>query len=274
MTTILAVFSDLHCGSTLGMCPIRYPLMEGGVYDSNKAQRWMLRHWDADWKFVQELAEKRQAPIWCVSNGDLCDGNHHGTHQIISKDVNEHIEIAIGLLEPVTSFAERFFVVAGTPSHVGENAWMEERIARDLSAEGDDHGGRMVWWMLPLECDGVRFDFAHHGRGGMLPWTRANSANQLASLTIQEYAESGDRLPHVVIRSHKHNVKDSGLNYPVRVLYTPAWQMPTGYVNAILPGAIPQIGMFVFICNDGQYELVSRVHSPKRKRRWKIPPTK
>ena len=52
---MIAVVSDLHCGSTVGLHPPEEtPLDDGGAYTPSKAQGWLWSHWLAYWKRVMK----------------------------------------------------------------------------------------------------------------------------------------------------------------------------------------------------------------------------
>lgn len=263
MTTILAVVSDLHTNSTVGLCPSGVQLDDGGQYRASKAQRWLMSCWMNFWTQVTELQAQFQAPLWVVSNGDAFDGDHHDTYQIITRNHADMLSIAAQVFETIPQW-EQLFIVRGTPAHVGKGASLEETLAADLGATGDPDAGTASWWHLPLECDGVRFDIAHHGSMGSLPWTRANAANKLAAVTVFDYA--GGQLPDVVIRSHRHQYADSGGNFPVLAVQSPAWQLPTEYVRKFQPAALADIGGLVFICHEGQYTWKAIRYRPQRRR--------
>lgn len=269
MSTILVAFGDTHCGSTLGLCPPAVELDDGGVYRASRVQRWTLAKWEEAWGQVWAAADTLDAPVWVVANGDLVDGDHHNTYQIFSKSPDTQMSVAISLLEPIVQKAQEFFVVRGTPSHVGQAGWAEERIAADLDATPHPSGASS-WYHLLLECNGVRFEFQHHYGGGSLPWTQANAANQLAARTIMSYAESGDRCPHIVCRSHKHVFRDSGSNYKTcRAIGLPAWQLVTEYGGRFAQSAIADIGLVMFVCDRGDVDVIPLLYKPRRARAWK-----
>ncbi len=91
---------------------------------------------------------------------------------------------------------------------------------------------------------------------------------RIAGQTIINYAETGDRPPDIVIRSHLHQYADSGTNYEtIRVLATPAWQLITGYVHRLQPGSLADIGGLIFVCYPGgDYELDVVRYRPKRRK--------
>lgn len=267
MTTCLVAASDLHIGSTVALCTARVSLDDGGYYTASKAQRWLWQCWRDAWQKVETL--RGDAPLWIVLNGDVMDGDHHESLQILPRSPEAQLALAADILDPVVQRTEHLFVVRGTAAHVGRSAWMEERLADDLGAECDPATGNKSWWHLLLDCERVRFDFAHHATGGNLPWTLPNAANRLAARTLLEYAMSGDKPPQVVVRSHKHRYRNSGDNYPVQAIGLPAWQLTTEYVSRIAPGALADIGLVAFMCDDGQYSTHPIRYRARRPKPWK-----
>ncbi len=92
--------------------------------------------------------------------------------------------------------------------------------------------------------------------------------DKLRELTLKAYAETGDKPPNVVIRSHLHQFADTGMNFnSIRLIATPAWQLITGYVHRLQPGALADIGGLIFVCYPGgKYELEVVRYRPKRRK--------
>jgi len=265
MPTTLVVVSDLHVGSTIGLCPPGIQLDDGGTYRASKAQRWLWDRWNEAWEYV---AKVQKGDLWVVFNGDLVDGDHHNTHQLFSRSEEKQSDVCIDIIDPIVQEATESFILRGTQSHVGQSGMWEERIARDLDTNGDEAAGTKTWWHLPLTCDSVRFDFAHFGKVGYRRWTLPNAANTLASEIMQDYFDTKGKAPHVVVRSHRHQFVDTGMNYPVRVVQTPAWQLASGYVRSYLPTALADIGLLIFTCDEGQYTMEPVRFQPRRRQSW------
>ncbi len=268
---VVAVTSDQHAGSTIGLCPPRFTLDDGGDYVSSTAQRWLWRNWLHFWAKVKITAEKHEAKIVSVCNGDIVDGNHHRTTQSITGNETLQLRLALDVLKPMYKLADELFVIRGTEVHVGIAGRLEEKIAADLSITTWD-GKRASWDHLLLDINGKLFDIAHHGKLGRLPWTVPNACFSIGSQVIVRYHETGDRVPHFVLRAHLHQYADTGTNYnTIRVISMPAWQLPSGYIHRIQPGALADIGGLIFVCYPGgDYALDVVRYRPKRRKPLRV----
>lgn len=275
MSVILAVISDIHIGSTVALSPPSIQLDDGGEIrpfggNSGRALRWLWQNWEDAWKLADKLCDQYKAPLWVVHNGDAVDGDHHGIYQTWTRNMEEQIGIAEEVLRPVRDRAERFFMTRGTDAHVGKSAWSEELLAQMLDATPNKAGGTSSWWHLLMECDGVRFDIAHHGRLSRLPWTRPNTCSRVAAQVVMRYATPNriKRMPHVVVRSHMHLFAESGTNYPVRVVSTPAWQLVTEFGNRLDPGELADIGIVFFVCDQGEHQMIVKRYTVEPNQYW------
>jgi hypothetical protein len=267
---VVAVISDTHCGSTVGLFPTSYVLDDANTVGPSPGQKWMWRQWKLYCAKVQVAAEQHNAKVITIVNGDVTEGLHHKNYQVHSLNSNDHVRIAYKALEPLIMLSEQVYVVRGTPSHTGGAGKLEEQFTADLTNAVKD-GNRYTWDHLYLDVNGVKFDIAHHGRLGRLPHTRPNALNGIAVATIANYAMTGHKFPNLVIRSHLHQFADTGLNYPTRVIATPAWQLITAYVHKIQPGELADIGGLIFVCHPGgKYDLDVVRFRPARRRPVKV----
>jgi hypothetical protein len=254
MTTIIAVVGDTHCGGTTGLCPPIYELNGNGHKQANKAQKWLWRCWVDYWRRVFDLASEYSAEIITVVNGDLVEGVHHGTTQVVSLRPDDMMNIAIACLEPYTRRAKHLFVTKGTEAHVGSGGLWDDLLARDLGAI--PHDASPAWYWLPIEVEGVKFTFSHHGRAGTRGWTKGTGARTIAADLSMQSVRTGRPVPNVAVFGHVHRFEDSGNNYPVWVQTHGCWQLSTAYGHKISPGIPPDIGGLCFIVDNGR--IVSR----------------
>jgi len=186
--------------------------------------------WVDFWDYVRVLAgvrgRHRKNRIVVAHMGDVIDGNHHGTKQII-QDVNDQYLVALDVLRPIFDMADASFGILGTEAHAGSAGENEVSLYRELQAT--DYGQ-----VLNLEIDGKLHDLAHHGRVGSRPWT--SSAAAIAVEVCLDCGIQGIPFPDYIWRAHRHIIDDSGLKVPgTRCLTTPSWQLFTSFVYGVAP---------------------------------------
>ena len=60
MKHIVACFGDMHCGSTVGLCPPEgIELDDGGLYMPNTGQEWLWNNWEEAWAKVGNNASQQ-----------------------------------------------------------------------------------------------------------------------------------------------------------------------------------------------------------------------
>lgn len=260
----LVVVADTHINSTVGLICPSIVLDDGGEYRPSKGQRWLWRNWIDFWDGIT-------GETWLVLNGDVGDKDIKlRNYQNITRNPSSIQNMLYKTLEPALLKSERVFVIRGTGAHTGKSGHIEEEFAKDIGAERTPDGAASWWWLL-LECNGVLFDITHHATMGRKPWTSPNSFNSLAAELIISY--TGRRLPDVAVRSHNHRFAETGLNYPVRVVASPAWQLSTEYA-ARIAASPADIGGLVFHCHGGQYDMDVKRYKPEGMKVWKTSPTK
>lgn len=267
MSTIFACVSDLHTNSKTAVCPPSVTV-DGGTWRANKIQHFLWANFCDYWAEVGKLAgrkKKRKKPLIVVINGEITDGDHHGSTELIApRNVADRVKIALATLEPMLDLnPDEVYITAGTEVHSGKGS-QEDEIIGMLAEIGAVPAaeGKHIHNHLLLDVGGVLFDIAHHGRVGQLPWTGAAAVFRYAVELELLYHRSGERMPDVAIRSHMHTAYDSYDNAQIRVLATCGWQYPTQFVNRIAPGKMPDVGGLIFECEKGQYELWKKPYKP------------
>lgn len=278
--TTIAIVSDVHAGSTVAVCPAEVPLDDGGTYRADgKAQTWLRQCWGNAWDRVAERHKANGGRLGILCNGDLVDGDHHGTGQIISRLAGAEREAARLLWDtPLALSPDWLWFVRGTESHVGKNAGAEESFAKGLKADGqpvqgDPSTGTLSWWHLRLEIHGHQISAAHHGRIGRRPWTRKQNVDYLARHIAAEYTDRGERPPDLNIRSHYHTYVDTGPRHPnkpgtTRVVQTPAWQLHTGYAHKVVTEELSDIGLVILSIDPHGIEIEPVLFTPERAPVW------
>lgn len=274
-SVVIAVTSDQHCGSTVALSPAEIDLDDGGQYKASKAQNWLFQNWRDLWERVEKVRDREKAKLYQVFNGDLVDGDHHGTTQILSGNsaVQAHV-VSECMKVPLSLGADKMWFIRGTESHVGKSANSEEKIADGLRRDKrpivrDTVTGTSSHWHAKMEIQGVRFDFAHHGRMGQRPWTRINIVANLAAEIFYEHSAREEPYPHIAVRSHLHRYADTGAAHPVRVIQTPAWQLHTAFTHRVVTESMADIGGVIIVVKDGKASVEPVLFKPKAVPTWR-----
>ena len=231
--TILAIYGDTQIGSTTALAPPVFTIhnddpKQRQEVKHNTIQQWMWPCWVDYWDYVRSLAgvrgRHRKHRIVTVHLGDVIDGNHHGTFQII-QDIGDQIQVAKDVLQPIVDMSDASFGIIGTEAHAGPAGRDEKEIYKSLGFT--EYGQNLM-----LEVDGRLHDFAHHGRIGRRDWT-----SQAASIGVEvglDCARSGIRLPDYIHRAHNHIIDDSGDKLEgTRVYCYPSWQLKTAFGHRV-----------------------------------------
>lgn len=267
---IIAVTSDWHVGSTVGLCLPTFQMDDGGEYVPSITQQWLWQKWNLFWDEVLQLKNQLDADVISVINGDVFDGDHHDSSQIITKNPADALKMASLLYRGVADFADMNFVLRGTEAHVGKSGWYEELFAREIKAIKDDQLNTHSWLNLVLDVAGVTISFAHHGKIGTRSWTRVNALQAESVDLLAKYTMLGETPPNLVIRSHVHKYADTYKNFPIRVISTPSWQTKTYYINRFESTDLADIGGLIVICEDGKYDVRERIFNPPVRQPYRI----
>lgn len=285
MTTILAITGDVHANSTVGLCPPKVELDDGGRYISSDRQRWIWGRWLSYVLQVKRLKDKTGHEVVLVLLGELVDniGKKIATSQVVTTNVADVLHIGDQVLEPMLAVADKVIVLRGTEAHVGSNSCLDEIVAERINHK---YGtivkspiGTNSWYQFRGEFDGVTIDAAHHpGVGNRTHHTAGNEATRLASKIFYEYSidniirsRTGEPIvawPHLILRGHNHRPADSGDNQPgghpiaaMRALITPSWQLGTAYSYRLGGGVLP-IGGLIAVASDGRVNVNKLFYYP------------
>ena len=244
----IAYISDLQTNSTIGICPPVVNLDDGGTYHASRLQKQL---WNDHLDFRDRaVSAKGNGELYTIYVGDIHDGDHHNTSQIITRNPATMQSIAADVIDPIARISDKMFLVRGTEAHVGKSASLEEDIAKDFDFQ--KNGNKRSWWQLFAEFRGYTYDIAHHTSMGSTPVGKGNAANKLAVETIFEYANRGRKPPNYVIRAHVHRHADSYENYITRAIILPCWQYRTAFVHRMGSMSLPSIGSVLCEIEDGK----------------------
>ena len=232
-STIVAVISDTHIGSTTALAPPKFTIHTGRhaetqIAIANQYQAWLYECWKDYWLHVLYLAgirgKYRKNRLIIVHLGDVVDSVHHGTPQVMN-EMQDQIDAACNLLRPIFNLADAVYLTYGTGAHNGGASEHEMNIGNELGIIHD-------YEFAPLVIDDVAFDLTHHGRAGRRDWTSAGAG--LASEVALDYVKNGKLPPRYVLRGHSHTIDDSGFKLPyTRAISLPSWQLRTAYGHMV-----------------------------------------
>ena len=237
---VVMLISDLHVGSTVGLWPKDFISNEGNPIGQNKFQEWLWECWEDMLIWSQKTINKE--PFDLVVNGDLVEGIHHRSLQVMTPDVSDQTEAVKNVLGFLNDTSDRTFIIKGTECHTRND---EIRLGKSLGAVKDSSTGQHAFDMLDLEVDGTLYNFAHHVSTSMRSYLEASAHSILLGNMSHTRARSGKPVPKVYCRAHRHRhgIWDDGNQVSV---ITGAWQGITRFGNKVVPGAIPQPSAVIF----------------------------
>lgn len=238
----MVVISDLHIGSTVALCPDEFTRDDGVIIRPSPMQHWLRLHWKTFWDINVKKIVKRD-PFITVINGETVEGDHHNTHQIVTRNISEQRQMSKELLMPLRRKSKRLYVVRGTAAHSGHQACDDETVARLIDADGigieqrlDGDKSRKSEWQLRLQWGKYQCLFRHHTTGGR-SWAGKLTAvsKELTNELVNAGAWESSRAD-LMFFSHIHDPK--GGWFPTargRMTATvcPAWQAPTEFAQKI-----------------------------------------
>jgi hypothetical protein len=232
----VAVLSDFHCGSDVGLTPPSWQQTE-----------LQAELWDT---FTEMIEAIRPIDIF-VGNGDLIDGksSRWGGTDLITTDRVEQTKMATGIVNYIG--AEENYFTYGTAYHAGMGEDFEAIIANNV--------GGTIEGQLWLEVYGVMFDIKHFISSSGVPHGRhtAISRDRLWNLVWADM----DQQPRsdILIRSHVHYHNYCGGSNWV-ALTTPALQGLGCKFGTRIPSGTADFGICWFDAyDDGSFSWDSNI---------------
>lgn len=259
---ILVVVSDLHCGSTVGLLPPGFIAADGNEIRQNRYQEWLWECWlDATGDYLRRMVG--DDPFVLLINGDVIEGNHHGTTQIVSADVADHVEAAIECLEPLAKRAAQVHLTLGTECHTHST---EAGIGKKLGASKNPDTGKHAHSRLTFRINGCVCSATHHCSATSRAWLESGEYSRAMHGERAECLRAGWTVPDIIFRAHRHRAGFFTDNHSAMVV-TGAWQGSTRHTHKAVPGAISEPTICVSDWRgraEGQLPMVDQmVYAPK-----------
>lgn len=213
---------------------------EGNPIGRNQFQEWLGLCWDDMLAWAKKVVGKE--PFDVVVNGDLVDGIHHKTLQVMTPDPSDQTEAVKQVLGFLAESCHKFHIVKGTECHTRND---ELRIGKALGATKDPSNNQHAWDTLDLEVAGTLYNFAHHISTTARPYLEASAHSIALGALTHSRARTGKAVPKVMVRAHRHRhgIWDDGNQISV---ITGAWQGLTRYGYRVVPDAVPQPSAVIF----------------------------
>lgn len=268
---ILLFLADTHCGSTTGLIRESWKLPSGGQYFPSFVQH---RVWDQFAEGINravQLKKELKARLIVFVVGDPCDGDHHETTELITRDVSQHVGIhtdcmdwALQLLKP-----EKLFYVDPTASH--NKPSLSDDCARDLgavpyiaSSEPGKKDGKWSWPEIERSVNGKIFNIVHQGANvSKSVWIEDNGLMMELKRIYWRSKELGKRPPDYYICAHRHKYITAQYK-TIKGIILPSLQGKTEYGHSVSAFQLADIGMeIVVVRSDGSsWEECSMMELP------------
>jgi hypothetical protein len=240
--------------------PPNFKTVDGRTIGQNRLQRYV---WECYTDFVRKVKDYgKHADVFTLLMGDLVEGVHHNTVEIISHEPEEHERAAVAVLEEIVGASNVVEAIGGTPTHVGQQSKSERAVLKELRGMGykvAQHAPPpVVWPVASFDVAGVKIRAAHHGRVSMNERTSANWLNSKLREHVRTSADNGEPHPDWLLFGHTH-LKAEAMYVPkfgdkrmIRGLVAGCWQLPTGYGHKGFPFVPTDIGANVIeVYDDG-----------------------
>ncbi|MBU2017471.1 MAG: hypothetical protein KKB67_13435 [Alphaproteobacteria bacterium] len=243
----------------------------GATYNQSPSQKALYRAWLEFWEIIDRERTARNADLWVVLTGDALDLNKHDGLDPVCHKRSNIVALAADVYGPIKERASRLYVVKGTEAHVGPHCELEELLATKLGAVPDKWENCPAHWWLPLKCEGVLFDIAHHPTTvGHKEWTKGAAPSRMSAELALQYHERGERVPDVALRGHVHYFADSGEGRKPRVFYLDPWSLTTAFGHRRGAGGMTRpVGGSWYLCDGGKYEFHREWWQPQRRTVWR-----
>ena len=202
----------------------------------NSLQEWTWRCWEDFWTRFHK--RRKGEPYILVAMGDLIEGHHHRTIQVMDFDSAPQNEAARVAFEPHVEQAEKFYVVIGTECHVHS---AEGTLGRILGAEKHPDTGASAAHQWLIDIGGTLCAFQHHMPTTSRKYLEAGSLSiMLGNLQLND-ARAGYQVPRVAFFGHRH-VPGFYTDGDGACIVTPSWQGLTSHGHKVASTSRTVIG--------------------------------
>jgi hypothetical protein len=229
--TKVVVVSDLHVWSTVGLWPEGYESTKGSLIAQNDFQKLTWECWMKMWMDIIP-GLMGSDPYLLIVNGDVVEGQHHRTVEIMTANPDDQMPALLKVFEPCRHSA--IVLVEGTECHTHS---MEHKAAIELGGIPCPNTRQPAHPKLFMDIGGFRLIARHHMPTTSIPWGEARALKAEFDKETIAASEAGETAPQVVCLAHRHvagvhRYKTQGI-----AICTPAWQGLTRHSYKVVPHA-------------------------------------
>lgn len=233
------VISDTHCGSDCGLLPPMVELSEGQTlgHGKNAKQKWMWECWlDMIERALRSIGD---TPFVLTLNGDLIEGIHHRSEEVVAAKIMEHLTIARACIGELCAKASRIYFTRGTECHTRD---LETVIAQEFGAgKAKD--------IQQYKIHGCLVDVKHHMPTSSRVHLEAAALSTVMANARSNMVRAGHPVANVFLRGHRHLTGDY-CDGESLIAVTGAWQYLTRYGYKVVPDAIPRPSAYLLDWRD------------------------
>jgi hypothetical protein len=237
---VLVLLSDTHIGSTVGLWPEGFISNEGYPIGQNNLQKWLWKCWNDCQEWIGSIVG--DDPFDVVMNGDVVEGIHHRTTQVMSADVSDQSAAALEVLGPLAKKSSAIHFIKGTECHTRND---EIRMGKFFEASIDPKTRQHAWDSLDLEMHGTLMNFAHHISTTSRSYLEASAHSINLGNISHTRARVNKRVPMVICRGHRHRHGIWTDGNQISAI-TGAWQGLTRHGYKVVPDAIFEPSCIIF----------------------------
>jgi hypothetical protein len=250
-TTLILLIPDIHAGSPVALYPNEVLPLLNGPRGPSALQAEIHRHWIEVLEYTALAKKEQNARLVVVVAGDLVEGVHHGSQEIISPYLTDHQKIAEYLIREakrITNYDTIYFL-DGTPAHAGEN---EYNLAEVL--QGERYApGKFTWPILKKRVYNNLVYIAHQGPASGRGMSAGNPLRNKIKSNCYEFLTNDEPIPDYMIFAHYHVHQHERVeigNKTIDGYLLPSWKLIDNYVSRINPFAFSNIGAMLMTCKD------------------------
>lgn len=237
---LLVVIADLHAGSSVAAYPPT-SISDGMSVGHGVIQEWLWEQWQRARAWLSDLTGSDAYSV--VLNGDLIEGLHHGTAQVISPQVKYHVKAARKMLDPICKSAQRRWATIGTECHVRDD---ESDLGQQLGCEPDPRNPERFAaqeWRFPF-C-GCLYSAKHHISATTRKYLEASQLSIAMGNEQLGRARVRQPVPNVMSRAHRHVFGTYTDGFAVMTV-SPPWQLKTTHGHKVATDSPEVVGMYAY----------------------------